>query len=84
MNGSGYEHERAREGENVLLSHVALGGGVERHQLYSVGVLWSQLKQHLLKGMELTTLRIHIILVHLRDRRGEKGMLLVYVKGKHS
>jgi hypothetical protein len=30
--------------------------------------------------MELTTLRIHIILVHLRDRRGEKGMLVVYVK----
>lgn len=58
----------------ILLSHVALGGGVERCQFYSVRVLWSQLKQHLLKGMELATLRIHIILVHLEERDRERGM----------
>lgn len=50
-----------------LLSHVTLGGGVERSQLYCFGILWSHLKQYLFKGVELAPLSVHIILVHLES-----------------
>lgn len=53
-----------------LLSHEAFGGGVEGGQLHNTGVLWSHLKQNLLKGVELATLRVHVILVHLVSREG--------------
>ena len=43
---------------------------MEGGQLHSAGVLWSHLKQHLLKGVEITILCVHIILVHL----GEEGI----------
>ena len=52
------------------LSHVALGGGVEGGQLHCTGVLWSHLKQHLLKGVKLVVL-IHIILVDLDQENSE-------------
>ena len=52
------------------LSHVAFGGGVEGGHLHGAGELWSHLKQHFLKGVELAALCVHVVLVHLeRDSR---------------
>lgn len=48
------------------LSHVAFGGGVEGGHLHCAGVLWTHLKQHLLKRVKFTALCIHIILVDLK------------------
>lgn len=48
------------------LSHVAFGGGVEGGHLHCTRVLWSHLKQHLLKGLKLTALCVHIILIDLK------------------
>lgn len=41
---------------------------MERGQLYRVGVLRAHFKQDFLKGVELTTIGIHVILVHLMDK----------------
>lgn len=51
------------------LSHVAFGGGVEGSHLDRAGVLWSHLKQHLLEGVELAALCIHVVLVDLEYER---------------
>lgn len=55
------------EGANTehLLSCVTFGGGVERSQLNTVEVLWPHLVQNLLKRMELTVGRVHVVLVDL-------------------
>lgn len=50
-----------------LLSHVTLRGWVERRQFHCFCVLGPHLKQDLLKRVELASLSIHIILVHLGD-----------------
>lgn len=51
-----------------LLSHVTLGGGVERCQFHYIRVLWPHVEQNLLEGVELATLSVHIVLVHLEDK----------------
>lgn len=47
------------------LSSVALGGGVEGGQLHVVEVLGAHLIEDLLKGVELTVRRVHVVLVNL-------------------
>lgn len=67
------------------LSHVTLGGGVERCQFNCFRVLRPHLKQNLLKGVELATFSVHVILVHLGvrdtmpDIRGEHDLKTVDV-----
>lgn len=41
---------------------------MEGGQLHRVGVVRPHLKQNLFKGVELATIRVHVILVHLTDR----------------
>lgn len=51
------------------LSHVAFGGGMKGDQLHDVRVLWPHLIEHLLEGVELAVLCVHIVLVHLKARQ---------------
>ena len=66
------------------LSHVALGGGVERHQLHAVRVLGSHLKQNLLEGVELAALCVHVVLIDLghNNNNNNNNTCVILTRGK--
>lgn len=66
--------------EANILAHVAFGSGMEGGKLHVAGVLGPHLIKHLLKGMESAVWRIHVILVHLWEWRGQ-GQSLKFPQG---